>query len=86
MKNINSINLIAPYKYLDMWIFDDNCTGLVQEPFVGGADAMIVLFQIFQMLNVDLFYCSLECHFLNIVSNLNGKELMEVEIGITLSN
>jgi hypothetical protein len=24
-----------------MWVFDDNCTGLVQEPFVGGADAMI---------------------------------------------
>jgi hypothetical protein len=24
-----------------MWVFDDPCVGLVQEPFVSGADAMI---------------------------------------------
>lgn len=38
---MNSINVIAPYKYLDMWVFDDPKVGLVQEPFVGGADTMI---------------------------------------------
>jgi hypothetical protein len=37
----NSINLIAPYKYLDMWVFDDPSKGLIKEPFVGGADTII---------------------------------------------
>ncbi|HVY84962.1 MAG TPA: hypothetical protein VG943_07505, partial [Caulobacterales bacterium] len=37
----NSINVIAPYKYLGMWVFDDARVGLVQEPFVGGADTLI---------------------------------------------
>jgi hypothetical protein len=38
---VNSINVIAPYRYLGMWVFDDARVGLVQEPFVGGADTMI---------------------------------------------
>jgi hypothetical protein len=38
---MNAINLIAPYKYEDMWVFDDSQVGLVQEPFVSGADDMI---------------------------------------------
>ncbi|MCH8619721.1 DUF6717 family protein [Undibacterium sp. TS12] len=38
---MNAINVIAPYKYLDMWVFDDERVGLVQEPFVSGADTMI---------------------------------------------
>lgn len=38
---MNSINVIAPYKYLGMWVFDDPRVGLVQEPFVSGADTMI---------------------------------------------
>jgi len=38
---MNSINVIAPYKYLDMWVFDDSRVGLTQEPFVGGADNLI---------------------------------------------
>lgn len=38
---MNTINVISPYKYLDMWVFDDPRAGLVQEPFVSGADAMI---------------------------------------------
>lgn len=38
---MNSINVIAPYKYLDMWVFDDPKVGLIQEPFVSGADMMI---------------------------------------------
>jgi hypothetical protein len=37
----NAINVIAPYKHLGMWVFDDPRVGLVQEPFVAGADAMI---------------------------------------------
>jgi hypothetical protein len=38
---MNAINVIVPYRYLDMWVFDDTRVGLVAEPFVGGADTMI---------------------------------------------
>jgi hypothetical protein len=38
---MNQINIIAPYKYLDMWVFDDPHKNLVQEPFVGGADTIL---------------------------------------------
>jgi hypothetical protein len=38
---MNAINVIAPYKHLGMWVFDDPRVGLVQEPFVAGADTMI---------------------------------------------
>jgi hypothetical protein len=38
---MNAINVIAPYKYHGIWVFDDPRVGLVQEPFVAGADAMI---------------------------------------------
>ena len=38
---MNSINVIAPYRFLDMWVFDDPRVGLSAEPFVGGSDTMI---------------------------------------------
>ena len=38
---VNTINVIAPYRYLGMWVFDDPRVGLVQEPFVCGADVLI---------------------------------------------
>jgi hypothetical protein len=38
---VNATNVIAPYKYLGMWVFDDAKVGLVQEPFVAGADQII---------------------------------------------
>lgn len=38
---MNAINVIAPYKYQGMWVFDDARVGLVQEPFVSGADTII---------------------------------------------
>jgi hypothetical protein len=38
---MNAINVIQPYWYLDMWVFDDPRVGLSAEPFVGGADTMI---------------------------------------------
>ena len=38
---MNAINVIAPYSHLGMWVFDDKRVGLVEEPFVGGADTMI---------------------------------------------
>jgi hypothetical protein len=38
---MNAINVISPYKYQDIWVFDDPKVGLIQEPFVSGADIMI---------------------------------------------
>jgi len=38
---MNAITVIAPYKHHGMWVFDDPRVGLVQEPFVAGADIMI---------------------------------------------
>jgi hypothetical protein len=38
---VNAINVIAPYYYLGMWVFDDPRVGLAQEPFVSGADTLI---------------------------------------------
>jgi hypothetical protein len=38
---MNSLNVIAPYKHLGMWVFDDPRVGLSQEPFVSGVDSMV---------------------------------------------
>jgi hypothetical protein len=38
---MNEINVIEPYRYRGMWVFDDPKVGLSAEPFVGGADTMI---------------------------------------------
>lgn len=38
---MNSILVIHPYKYEGVWVFDDARVGLVQEPFVAGADTII---------------------------------------------
>src|SRR4030095_13021606 len=38
---MNTIGVIAPYKYEGMWVFDDPAVGLVREPFVAGIDTMI---------------------------------------------
>jgi len=38
---MNSIIAIHPYKYEGLWVFDDAKVGLVQEPFVSGADTVI---------------------------------------------
>jgi hypothetical protein len=40
---MNAINLIVPYRYDGMWVFDDARVGLDKEPFVSGADTMIDL-------------------------------------------
>jgi hypothetical protein len=37
----NALFAIKPYKWEGLWVFDDPNVGLVKEPFVGGADAMI---------------------------------------------
>jgi hypothetical protein len=40
---MNSILAIHPYKSNGLWVFDDEKAGLVQEPFVSGADTIIEL-------------------------------------------
>lgn len=41
MKKQNAINVIKPYRWNGMWVFDDERVGLIKEPFVAGADTMI---------------------------------------------
>lgn len=38
---VNSLFVIAPYKYEGLWVFDDPRVGLVREPFIAGIDTMI---------------------------------------------
>ncbi len=38
---MNAISVISPYKRHGQWVFDDPRVGLVQEPFVAGADTWI---------------------------------------------
>jgi hypothetical protein len=38
---MNALTAIYPYKYEGLWVFDDPKVGLVQEPFVSGADVII---------------------------------------------
>jgi hypothetical protein len=38
---MNALRVIHPYKHEGIWVFDDARAGLVQEPFVSGADTII---------------------------------------------
>ena len=38
---MNTLIAIYPYKHEGRWVFDDEKVGLVQEPFVSGADVII---------------------------------------------
>ena len=38
---MNTIMIIFPYKIEDIWVFDDEKVGLIQEPFVSGADVIL---------------------------------------------
>jgi len=37
----NSIMIVKPYKWEGMWVFDDEKTGLVREPFVAGVPEIL---------------------------------------------
>ena len=39
--NQNSIMVLKPYKREGMWVFDDEKTGLVREPFVAGVPEIL---------------------------------------------
>jgi len=41
MESMNSLFVIAPYKYEGLWVFDDLAAGLAKEPFIAGIDTMI---------------------------------------------
>jgi hypothetical protein len=38
---MNALNIISPYRYNGMWVFDDERHDLCREPFVAGADSLI---------------------------------------------
>jgi hypothetical protein len=38
---MNSLRAIQPYRHAELWVFDDPSVGLVQEPFVSGADRIL---------------------------------------------
>jgi hypothetical protein len=38
---MNSILVIHPYKHEGVWVFDDPKVGLIQEPFIAGADVIL---------------------------------------------
>ncbi len=38
---MNALIAIYPYKHEGLWVFDDEKVGLVQEPFISGADVII---------------------------------------------
>jgi hypothetical protein len=38
---MNSLLVIHPYKVGGVWVFDDPRVGLVQEPFIAGADVIL---------------------------------------------
>ena len=40
---MNAINVIKPYRWEGMWVFDDPKVDLEKEPFVSGADEIIDL-------------------------------------------
>jgi hypothetical protein len=37
----STIFVIKPYKWKELWVFDDAAVNLIQKPFVGGTDRMI---------------------------------------------
>jgi hypothetical protein len=39
---MNAIRAIHPYRHQDLWVFDDKALELRQEPFVSGADRILV--------------------------------------------
>jgi hypothetical protein len=41
LMNQNSIMVVKPYKWEGMWVFDDETTGLVREPFVAGVPEIL---------------------------------------------
>jgi hypothetical protein len=43
MAMANQIMFIRPYKWSDMWVFDDEAVGLMREAFISGADRLIDL-------------------------------------------
>jgi hypothetical protein len=40
---MNAINVIHPYRWHNLWVFDDESRGLDKEPFVAGADKLLTL-------------------------------------------
>lgn len=55
---MNALIAIYPYKHYRFWVFDDPKVGLVQEPFVSGAD-LIIERMASQIPNAEAGFCVL---------------------------
>jgi hypothetical protein len=51
--NQNSIIVVKPYKWEGMWVFDDEKTGLVREPFVAGVPEILEALLVRQGIPLD---------------------------------
>ena len=39
---MNAIRAVHPYRHEELWVFDDETVRLQQEPFLAGADGILV--------------------------------------------
>ena len=50
---MNAINVINPYKWNGMWVFDDPTKELYKEPLVSGADTMMDIKELNTSINLS---------------------------------
>lgn len=84
---MNSLFVIAPYKYEGMWVFDDPAVGLSKEPFIAGIDMMIDKV-VAGIPNADKGFVpsSVLRRFPAPISNWNGAGKNPAAIGIAATN
>lgn len=84
---MNSLFVIAPYKYEGMWVFDDPAVDLSKEPFIAGIDMMIDKV-VAGIPNADKGFCAVfsAAPFPGPISNWNGAGKNPAATGITATN
>ena len=85
IRDVNSLLVIAPYKYEGMWVFDDPAVGLAREPFIAGIDTMIDK-AVAAIPNAEKGFraSSAPHHFQDHNSNSNGDAKNPAAIGTTV--
>ena len=84
---MNSLFVIAPYKYEGMWVFDDPAVGLSREPFIAEIDTMVDKI-IAGIPNADKGFRAIfsAAQFPGPILNWNGVAKNPAAIGITATN
>jgi hypothetical protein len=84
---MNSLFVIAPYKYEGMWVFDDPAVGLSKEPFIAGIDTMIDKIVAGFPVPIKVFVqSSVPRNFPGPILNWNGAAKNPAAIGIAATN